>query len=67
MTNPMKKNSINFVFFGTPAFAAVFLDDLEKSLRIADVTSLAFSSDKGAKNTYGVAIKTYWLNNPPKP
>jgi len=30
MTNPMKKNSINFVFFGTPAFAAVFLDDLEE-------------------------------------
>ncbi|HEY4506233.1 MAG TPA: hypothetical protein VJJ24_02215 [Candidatus Paceibacterota bacterium] len=44
-----------------------FLDDLEKSLRIADVTSLAFSSDKGTTNTYGVAIKTYWLNNPPKP
>ena len=26
MTNPMKKNSINFVFFGTPAFAIIALN-----------------------------------------
>src|SRR3989344_2380758 len=42
-----------------------FLNDIEKSLRVADVTSLAFTTGKGVTNTYGVAVKTYWLNNPP--
>lgn len=46
-----------------------FLADLEKSLRIVDVTSLTFSVDttNQNQNVYGVAIRTYWLNNAPKP
>lgn len=38
-----------------------FLTDLERSLRIVDVTSLAFeSNDKGIYD-YDVTIRTYWL------
>jgi Tfp pilus assembly protein PilO len=39
-----------------------FLEDLERSLRILDVTQITLTpSDTGAY-TYGVTLDTYWLN-----
>jgi Tfp pilus assembly protein PilO len=43
------------------AFLA-FMGDLEKSLRILDITSISFNpSDVGSVYDYNVTIKTYWL------
>lgn len=39
-----------------------FLRDLERSLRVIDVTSVQFaSSDTSQLYDYGVTVKTYWL------
>jgi Tfp pilus assembly protein PilO len=39
-----------------------FLQDLERSLRIVDITSLSFNAnDKGDVYDYGVTLRTYWL------
>ncbi len=39
-----------------------FMRDLERSLRILDITSIGFSaSDTGQVYDYNVTIKTYWL------
>jgi len=38
-----------------------FLADLEQSLRIIDVVSIAFSSDDTGVYAYTVSFKTYWL------
>jgi len=39
----------------------VFLQDLERSLRILDVTSITLSASANGTYTYGVALNTYWL------
>ncbi len=44
----------------------LFLADLEKSLRIIDISSISFTSDvdaTGDNYKYGFKIKTYWLKN----
>ncbi len=44
----------------------LFLADLEKSLRIIDISSINFTSDTeetGDTYKYGFKIKTYWLKN----
>jgi Tfp pilus assembly protein PilO len=39
-----------------------FLQDLEQSLRMVDVTALSFAaSDKTADYDYSISLKTYWL------
>ena len=38
-----------------------FLEDLEQSLRLVDVVSIAFSSSQTGLYDYAVAVKTYWL------
>ena len=38
-----------------------FLDDLSVSLRVADVTSLAFSVSETGINQYDIGLKTYWV------
>lgn len=38
-----------------------FLSDLERSLRVVDVTSISFTVGKGDFSTYDFKIKTYWL------
>lgn len=37
------------------------LEELERSLRILDVTSIAFTSTEGEPYTYTISVKTYWL------
>ncbi|MBC8464832.1 MAG: type 4a pilus biogenesis protein PilO [Parcubacteria group bacterium] len=38
-----------------------FLDKLEHSLRIVDVTSISFSSSEEDFYEYGISLQTYWL------
>lgn len=38
-----------------------FLADLERSLRVLDVTALSFVARDGALNDYSISVKTYWL------
>lgn len=38
-----------------------FLQDLERSLRILDVTSITLSASDNGIYTYGVTLNTYWL------
>jgi Tfp pilus assembly protein PilO len=38
-----------------------FLQDLERSLRILDVTSITLSASDTGTYTYGVTLNTYWL------
>ncbi len=44
-----------------------FLNELEKSLRIIDITSIIFSTDKISSGTgiykFTVKVRTYWLKN----
>lgn len=53
--------------FGVTASYEVFLEflnDLERSLRLIDVTEIAFaSSDNSALMTYSLKIQTYWLSS----
>ena len=39
-----------------------FLKDLERSLRIVDVTSISFSTGAGDLQEYSVSLRTYWLH-----
>ncbi len=43
-----------------PTFLS-FIEDLEKSLRIVDVTSLAVRAAKADSYDFDIALKTYWL------
>lgn len=61
---------LSFSTQGTYANFVNFLKDLEKNLRIVDVTSVEFASDVGAElpgftpvYQYTVNVKTYWLKN----
>jgi hypothetical protein len=38
-----------------------FLQDLERSLRVLDVTSITLSASDNGTYTYGVTLNTYWL------
>ncbi|MDR3558249.1 MAG: hypothetical protein P4L61_01830 [Candidatus Pacebacteria bacterium] len=38
-----------------------FLQDLERSLRVLDVTNITLSSSPSGVYTYGVTLNTYWL------
>lgn len=39
-----------------------FLKDLERNLRISDITSVSFSpTDSGSNYDFNVSLKTYWL------
>jgi Tfp pilus assembly protein PilO len=39
-----------------------FLQDLERSLRIADITGVSFSVGEGDLQEYAVTLRTYWLH-----
>jgi len=60
--NPYGSISLTFdVTAPYPEFKQ-FLEDLEQSLRIVDITSLSFtSSDKNDQYDYTVTLRTYWL------
>lgn len=39
-----------------------FLQDLERSLRIVDITGISFSVGEGDLTEFSLSIKTYWLH-----
>ena len=51
--------------FGTTAsysFFLAFMKDLERSLRIMDITAISFAaSETGSLYDYNITLKTYWL------
>jgi hypothetical protein len=52
---------VSFSVSGSYNSLLSFLDDLANSLRVADVTSLAFSVDDKGVNQYNFEIKTHWV------
>ncbi len=61
--------NLEFSTEGTYANFLSFIKDLERNLRIVDISSIQFSSvdnttaSKGDTYKYGFKIKTYWLKN----
>ncbi|MDD5318756.1 MAG: type 4a pilus biogenesis protein PilO [Candidatus Pacebacteria bacterium] len=55
--------SITLSFSVTTSYETfqLFLHDLESSLRVVDLTSLSFASNKDNLYTYSLTIQTYWL------
>lgn len=62
LKNPYGSIGIAFKVTSTYENFVQFLRDLEKSLRIVDVTALSFKSTETGVYDFGVALKTYWLN-----
>lgn len=59
--NPYGSISVSFKTSGTYANFGAFLEKLEQSLRIVDVTALSFKSTETGIYDYSVTLKTYWL------
>lgn len=53
--------TVSFTVTTTYANFIAFLQDLERSLRILDVTSITLSGSDSGIYTYGVTLNTYWL------
>jgi len=68
-TNPYKSVSLSFSIASTYDNLKQFIKDLERSLRIVDVTSIALESletvtgGSGELYSYNISLKTYWLKN----
>lgn len=58
---PYESVILSFSVSGTYDTFRLFLSDLERSLRLADVVALSFSANESGLYTYTVSIKTYWL------
>ena len=60
---PYKVVNISFKFESTYANAKTFLDKLESSLRIMDVSSLKVSKNEKnpSRQNYEMVVRTYWL------
>ena len=52
---------VSFSVTGSYTEFRAFLEDLEQSLRLVDVTKVSFSATDSGVYDYSVAIKTYWL------
>jgi Tfp pilus assembly protein PilO len=52
---------LTFSFASTYENLVRFLQDLESSLRIVDVTRLSFTEPSGDLAEYTISIRTYWL------
>jgi Tfp pilus assembly protein PilO len=53
--------TVSFGVTTTYANFISFLEDLERSLRIIDVTGITLSASANGVYTYGVTMNTYWL------
>ncbi|MFA6536159.1 MAG: type 4a pilus biogenesis protein PilO [Candidatus Paceibacterota bacterium] len=54
--------TLNFSVSAPYSTFQAFLGDLEKSLRIVDVSSISFSASDGSPNyDFNIGVKTYWL------
>jgi Tfp pilus assembly protein PilO len=59
--NTIADMTMSFQVSGSYRSLLGFLDDLSVSLRVADVTSLAFSTGENGVNQYDIELKTYWV------
>lgn len=59
--NPYRSAVISFSFEATYDKFLIFVNDLEKSMRILDIKSVKLETGKGAFHTYNVSFETYWL------
>lgn len=57
-------STVTVTFNVTTGYAnfIAFLQDLERSLRILDVTNITLAASDNGNYTYGVTLDTYWLN-----
>ena len=53
--------SMSFVVTNTYDNFLIFMKDLESSLRLLDVTSVSFGSNKDGRYDFSVTLQTYWL------
>lgn len=58
---PYEKVTVSFSFLSTYANFRKFMADIEKSLRIIDVKSVAFQTTESGIYEFQVAVQTYWL------
>jgi Tfp pilus assembly protein PilO len=59
--NGLSTVTVNFSVTTTYQNFITFLQDLERSLRILDVTGITLTSTDSGTYTYGVTLSTYWL------
>jgi len=53
--------TLSFSTSATYTTFLAFLRDLERSLRLIDITSVSFAAGEGTIYDYNVTVKTYWL------
>ncbi|MBX4200422.1 type 4a pilus biogenesis protein PilO [Candidatus Parcubacteria bacterium] len=60
-SNTYETTQVEFSIVATYDNFRRFLDDLEKSLRLVDVTIVNFSASDTGVNQYSLSVKTYWV------
>ena len=60
-TKPYNVVNVTFSFVTSYDNFRKFMQDIEKSLRIIDIKTVAFDSGESGLNEYKVSIQTYWL------
>lgn len=59
--SPFQSVVVSFAVTGDYNAFRAFLEDLEQSLRLVDVTGVAFGSSPSGIYDYSISLKTYWL------
>lgn len=62
-SKPFKSSIIGFSFSSNYQKFELFMDDLERSLRILDIDSVNLQTQEEGVNQYTVEFKTYWLKS----
>jgi Tfp pilus assembly protein PilO len=58
---PYDRVTVSFSFVSTYANFRKFMSDIEKSLRVIDVKSVAFQTTESGIYEFQVSVQTYWL------
>ncbi len=59
--NPVGEITLKFSIQATYSRFLSFIGDLERSLRLVDITDVSFNSNDAGVYDIGISIKTYWL------
>lgn len=59
---PVGSVEVGFIVAASYDGYLAFLEDLEHSLRIVDVTKVSFKAESGSITNYDFRIRTYWLH-----
>ena len=60
--DPVGSVEVGFTLSATYDGYLAFLQDLEHSLRIVDITGVTFKAETSGRNSYDFTIRTYWLH-----